>query len=296
MRVSFSIRTRYTILFLVGMMFLAFILTLGYSSSAIGKGIRIEPLIINLKLSPGEKVKKTVKISNNSEQTTNVELAKHYFEMAKDGSLEMKTQSTSDESLTNWFSLPTSSVKLNPKESQKINIIFKRPSNNTSNRPYWGCITAQINNTLESGKGQYKIQAKTTFVIAILQRNISNIEEKGGIEKVKANFINAEKSEKNQPRVVTSAKFSNKSPKILKARVHFEIRDFKGNVVVSKDKKGEFVFPNSFRTFKAVFPVQGWKEGEYIAIIFIDYGGRRKVGGQYKFKIPKPKNNGKPKK
>jgi len=146
----------------------------------------------------------------------------------------------------------------------------------------WGCLmieSMEAITTTAAGMG-----IKVRFAIGIFQTEPLFTEIAGRVSDMQ---VTVEQEEAGQGGNVTILlAFANTSNNILKADVHFEIRDETGAIIADRDQQGKVVLPERTRSFSTSFPAGNWSPGHYLALAIIDYGGENRVGGQWRFQIP----------
>lgn len=257
------------------------LLILALGGIGFGQGFMVQPMQIEISLAPGETYREEIVVTNLSEKDVQIQITKNDFAMKQDGTLEILKPGTSSLSLAGWLSLPSEELVVKAGRTESISLSITRPED-SSPKAYWGYLFVQ---NIEPITTKGNIGVKFRFAIRILQID-PILQQRGIVTAMQVELKEAE--EGNSRTAVVFTTLANTCLNILKADVHFEIRDMTGTTVATHELKDRVVLPEHERrrTFSAEFPADDWPPGQYIALAIIDYGGETLSGGQWPFEIP----------
>lgn len=225
-----------------------------------------------IKIKPGEKQQTQVRVTNNSDQTLDIESFVTDFIIGDDGltPIPVKEDVTSRWSLASWVTLTTNNQRLAPKKTGVINVLIEVPADAMPGGHY-AIITHQ------PMIGGQKTDANSISGITQRVGSILYVTVEGPVNE--SAFIHDFKFKPNIAEFGPMHFYysiENQSDIHLKPQASVEIRNLFKQKVATIQVEQNNIFPGSQRAFTGVWPVT-WGFGPYEATLTVLYGSESKV-------------------
>ncbi len=226
----------------------------------------------DIKIKPGEKLQTQVRVTNNSDQTLDVESFVTDFIIGDDGltPIPVKEDVTNRWSLASWVTLTPNNQRLEPKKTGVISVLIEVPADAMPGGHY-AIITHQ---PMVGGQ-----RADANSISGITQRvgSILYVTVEGPVNE--SAFIHDFRFKPNIAEFGPMHFYyslENQSDVHLKPQASVEIRNIFKQKVATIQVEPNNVFPGSQRAFTGVWPIN-WGFGPYDATLTVMYGSEGKV-------------------
>lgn len=231
-------------------------------------GIGITPAVIENAAEPGETQSHQVSVTNLSGVAQTYYLYLRDITGVEEGGVPVFAKEEDEKTgyeLTQWVSLDTAEISLNPNESKTINITIVVPENATPGSHFGGVFVSMEPPRMRQTGAAVGYEVANIISIRVAGDAVENAQIRSFTT---GNFIYS------KPEVDFSARLENKGSVLVRPTGPLEIYNMFGKrvaMLVFNDNKAG-VFPMSERTFSLVWQEEGTGFGRYQAVLSMVYG------------------------
>ncbi len=253
----------FLILFSIGSLF-----PLYAQAQSTGTGIGIRPATIEGPANPGEVQEHKVGITNLSGTTQTYYLFTRDIVGVEGAGVPIFAEENAEKTgyeLTEWITLDTTELTLNPGEEKEITVTLSVPDNATPGSHFGGVFVSMDPPRLRSTGASVGYEVANIISIRVAGDAVENAQIRSFST---GNFIYG------KPEIDFSARIENKGNVLVRPVGPLEVYNMFGKRVamLTMNEKKAGVFPNAERTFEIVWEHEGPGFGRYEAILSMVYG------------------------
>jgi len=229
---------------------------------------------------PGETCIGTFTVINLGDTEEEIQISLFDWTIDTEGIIQQKPPGTLERSLCPWVILSDWQFKLSPRESKDVEVRLEIPDD-PAEGSHWGMVVVSGNPVpIEAEGGQFIMRVNVTYGVCLYYTNPVSVTRAGIISDVSLS------SDSEDGHAIRFA-FKNTGNTVLRPQGYILIRDASGADVCEINVDEFFVLPGGICKVTEKIE-EDLPEGNYLAIVVIDYGGENLVAGQRVFEIGGP--------
>ncbi len=243
------------------------ILTTISSLTVFAQDFEVSPVALSFKLEPGEIGSKTLRITNHSSKPYDFQLELSDENYEGDKVIKNLLPGSTENSLADWLSVSPNYFKLNPNETQKIDVSLSVPSDNYETR--WSTIYVKVATERSAFEADKQLGAgllvSPRIKVSVIQSPESNTNYAAKI----MSFIEG-KPDKNGVRTF-DVEINNIGGKVISPKLYLLSANLDNGTEKKSEPVGSSLMPSQKSTINLKLP-EGLKKGKYALAVVMDYG------------------------
>ncbi len=241
----------------------------------------VAPIRLNYNANPGESQSQSITVKNHGNKSVEIVLSVKDFLMQRDGSIKVLEANSTEQSIANYITINPTYFKLNPNQSQSIQVSLEAPVDNFESQ--WGIIDISSTEEQEAYTADQEISAglnlRTSVSVYVYHspRTNNNYE-------VKISNLH----ETGQP-TDSLRTFNVLIDNVGEKRTRCQLYLMAANLNTAKERKFNQksfrIYPNTTRNVKLKLP-RVLPKGKYSLSAILDYGGETLQGVQTIIHVP----------
>lgn len=265
------------------------VITLGFLCAGMpANAFNVSPFMLEIDASPGQSYIGTLSVTGKVDESVRIYLED--WDMLPDSNDIGYEPGTTERSCSDWLSLSPTQFDVPANGRVSVKYSFTVPEDAAGS--YWAFIMVEGAKKLmkpseDTGKVQVMIETKLRYAVRLFINVETGSQIQGEITGIDVSQPVENSEFKNYP-LQAKVVFHNTCDILLKPQGFLEIRDLDGETITRTDIPPRFyVIPGRERWLEVPIETR-LRNGEYLALAVLDYGGESLVAGEAHFSVQSP--------